>query len=382
MSTVTKRRKKSANKEPEIENEEVNNESEEQQEEESSPPAKRQKKSVEQESSPQKNGTGGQEEKCSILPVEALQDHGIAVADIKKLKESGYHTVSSVAVTMKRKLLQVRGFSDAKVDKLLLIAMRLTHNMGFTTGIEIEQDRKSLIKLTTGSKEFDKLLQGGVQAGEITEVYGEFGSGKSQLCHTMAVTAQLPKSIGGGEGKVVYIDTELTFRPERIRQIAERFNLDGDDVLNNIIVAKAYNTDHQVKLITEVPILCRDFPVALIIVDSVMALYRVDYTGRAELAERQNHLGQFLGKLINLADTYKMCILLTNQVTANPDGMNMFNIPKPIGGNVLAHASATRLFFRKGKDHTRRVTIVDSTMVEKSECSFELSNGGVCDAAE
>lgn len=161
--------------------------------------------------------------------------------------------------------------------------------MGFSTATEYHQKRVELISLTTGSRELDKLLGGGIETGSITEIFGEFRTGKTQICHTLAVTCQLPISLGGGEGKCLYIDTEGTFRPERLLAVAEKFKLKGEEVLDNVAYARAFNTDHQLQLLVQASAMMSESRFALMIVDSATALYRTDYSGRGELA----------GKLIN-----------------------------------------------------------------------------------
>jgi len=200
--------------------------------------------------------------------------------------------------------------------------------------------------LSSGCREVDKLLGGGFETGSITEMYGEFRTGKTQLCHTLAVTCQLPISIGGGEGKCLWIDTEGTFRPERLVSIAEKYKMNGEEVLDNVVYARAYNTDQQFELLIDASALMSQQRFALLIVDSVTALYRVDYIGRAELATRQNHLGRFMHHLHRLAAEYGVAVVITNQVMACVDGgASMFQADpkKPVGGHILAHASTTRL---------------------------------------
>lgn len=170
--------------------------------------------------------------------------------DIKKLAEAGYHTVESIAYTPKKALIAIKGISEAKADKLLTEATKLVP-MGFTTATEFHKQRADIVQLTTGSRELDKLLGGGIETGSITEMFGEFRTGKTQLCHTLAVTCQLPLSQGGGEGKCLYIDTEGTFRPDRCLAVGERFKLNASEVLDNISVARAYNTDHQTSLLIQ-----------------------------------------------------------------------------------------------------------------------------------
>ncbi|KAL6974668.1 recombinase rad51 [Sarracenia purpurea var. burkii] len=205
------------------------------------------------------------------LPVEQLQASGIASLDIKKLKDSGLCTVESVAYSPRKDLLQIKGISEAKVDKIVEAGMLLLYMalpsffpmhllcltasklvpLGFTSASQLHAQRLEIIQITSGSRELDKILEGGIETGSITEIYGEFRSGKTQLCHTLCVTCQLPLDQGGGEGKAMYIDAEGTFRPQRLLHIAERFGLNGADVLENVAYARAYNTDHQSRLLLE-----------------------------------------------------------------------------------------------------------------------------------
>jgi DNA repair protein RAD51 len=250
---------------------------------------------------------------AEFTAVETLEKHGISASDVTKLREAGYATVQSVAYTTRKELSEIKGFSEAKVAKVLDECFKLT-KMGFTTATEIHARRKQLVRITTGSRELDTLLGGGFETNSIVELFGEFRCGKSQLCHQAAVSCQLPLNQGGAEGKCIYLDTEGTFRPERIVSIAERYGLDTEQVLDNIVVARAHNSDHQLKLITDVAAICAESPVALVIVDSVTALLRTDFSGRGELAARQMLLGKILRALQKLADTFGLCVLLTNQV--------------------------------------------------------------------
>lgn len=310
--------------------------------------------------------------------------NGITAGDLKKLQECGFHTVESIAFATKKHLLTIKGISEAKADKLLLEAAKLVP-MGFTSATEFHQKRSEIIQLTTGSRELDKLLGGGLETGSLTEVFGEFRTGKTQLCHTMAVTCQLPVGQSGGEGKCLYIDTEGTFRPERLLAIAERYKMNGAAVLDNVAYARAYNTDHQSQLLVQASAMMSESRYALLIVDSVMALYRTEYTGRSDLPLRQAHLGRFLRMLLRLADEYGVAVLMTNQVVANVDGgATMFQVDpkKPIGGNILAHASTTRLYLRKGRGENRICKIYDSPCLPESEAMFAIHPDGIGDAKE
>ena len=205
--------------------------------------------------------------------------------------------------------------------------------------------RSATIFITTGCVDLDNILGGGIEAGSITELYGEFRTGKTQLCHTLAVTSQMGCDKGGGEGRCMYIDTEGTFRPQRLVAIAERYGLETNGVLDNVAYARAHNTEHQMDLLVAAAGMMSESRFSLIIVDSVTALFRSDYQGRGELSERQIKLGQFMRQLSRLASDFGVAVLVTNQVVSCVDGgAAMFAGPqvKPIGGNILAHASTTR----------------------------------------
>lgn len=190
------------------------------------------------------------EEQCGPLPIQKLEECGISATDVKKLVEAGFHTVESIAYTPKKAILLIKGISEAKADKILSEAARLIP-MGFSTATDFHLRRQEIVYISSGSKELDRLLGGGFETGSITEMFGEFRTGKTQVCHTLAVTCQLPTEQGGGAGKCLYIDTEGTFRPERLLEIAARYGLDGEQVLDNVAYARAYNSDHQSALLIQ-----------------------------------------------------------------------------------------------------------------------------------
>jgi DNA repair protein RAD51 len=315
------------------------------------------------------------------LPIATLEQHGIAAADVRKLVESGYFTVESVAFTPKKHLLLIKGISEAKADKIIGEAAKLVP-LGFTTASEVHQKRSEIVKITSGSKELDKLLGGGIETGSVTEIFGEFRTGKTQICHNLAVTCQLHIEQGGGAGKCLYIDTEGTFRPERLLAVAARFGLDGNQVLDNVAYARAYNSDHQSALLLQASAMMAESRYALLIVDSATALYRTDFSGRGELGARQMHLGRFLRTLLRLSDEFGVAVVITNQVVAQVDGASaIFNADpkKPIGGNIMAHASTTRLYLRKGRGENRICKIYDSPCLPESEAVFSISEDGIGD---
>ncbi|XP_063623812.1 meiotic recombination protein DMC1/LIM15 homolog [Cydia splendana] len=325
------------------------------------------------------------EEDTFFQDVDILQKHGINVADIKKLKTAGICTIKGIQMSTKKKLCNIKGFSDAKVDKIKEACQKVV-TLGFMTALEVSDKRKQVFKISTGSSELDKLLAGGIESMAITEVFGEFRTGKTQLSHTLCVTTQIPTPSGYHGGKVMFLDTEHTFRPDRLRPIADRFNLDQNAVLDNVLYARAYTSEHQAELLDYVAAKFHEEGgvFKLLIIDSIMALFRVDFSGRGELADRQQKLAQVLSRLQKISEEYNVAVFITNQMTADPGATLSFQVDpkKPIGGNILAHASTTRISLRKGRGENRIAKIYDSPDLPESEATFAITSGGVSDAKD
>lgn len=319
----------------------------------------------------------------SLVEIDRLTEFGIPAADITKLKQSGIFTVPGIHMQCKKDLANIKGLSEAKVDKIVEAARKMCDS-GFVNGVACMQQRKRVVKITTGSTALDQLLGGGIESMSITEAFGEFRTGKTQIAHTLCVTCQLPNSMGGGNGKAIFVDTEATFRPERIKPIAERFGLDPEAALENILVARAYTHEHQAHLLSMVAAKMAEDQFSILIVDSITALFRVDFSGRGELAERQQKLGKMLSNLIKTAEEFNVAVYITNQVVADPGGASMFiaDPKKPIGGHILAHASTTRLSLRKGRGDQRICKIYDSPSLPEVECAFSITEQGITDARE
>ncbi|KAJ2914259.1 hypothetical protein MD484_g6128, partial [Candolleomyces efflorescens] len=304
----------------------------------------------------------GDEDESSFDTVDELQRHvcsfytlcfgcmlttleGINVQDITKLKSAAINTIFGVIMTTRRQMLKIKGMSEAKVEKIKEAAQKIAGS-SFATGVEVQDKRKKVLTISTGSKLVDGILGGGVMSQSITEVYGEYRTGKTQLAHTMSVIAQLPPEYGGAS-------------------------------------ARAFNSEHHMELINECSLrFAEDKDFRLLIIDSIMALFRVDYSGRGELSERQQKLAQMLSKLSKLSEEYNIVILMTNQVQSDPGATMTFvagGALKPIGGHILSHASATRIFLRKGRAEERVAKLVDSPDRPESEASYKLDEGGWAD---
>ena len=319
-----------------------------------------------------------------FVEIDRLQDGGINVADLKKLKEAGLHSAMSVIYTTKKDLCNIRGMSDTKVEKIQEAARKLT-SAGFVSGTDFLKNQMSLrFHISTGASKVNQLLGGGIESSSITELFGEFRCGKTQICHTLAVLCQLPLSQGGGQGKVCYIDTENTFRPERIQAIASAYNLDPQQTLKNVVYARCYNSDHLWQLLVCASAKMAEEKFALLVIDSLMAPFRVDYSGRGELAERQQHLGRFMVRLQKLSEEFNIAVVITNQVMSDPGAAMAFaaNPPKPIGGHILAHFSTTRIALRKGRAEQRIMKIYDSPCLPEGDAVYEICSKGIQDVRD
>ncbi len=309
----------------------------------------------------------------------AIEDlPGVGPKGAQKLREAGYEDLMSIAAASAGELAATCEIGEATAEKIIEAARGML-DMGFKTAADVMEKRKEIGKITTGSKALDELLGGaGVETQTITEAYGSFGSGKSQLGFQLAVNVQLPKEKGGLNAKCVFIDTESTFRPERIEQIATAAGLDTKKALKGIFVAKAYNSDHQIVLAEKVKDILKDQNVRLLIIDSMMSHFRSDYSGRGELAPRQQKLNRHLHSLQKLADTNNIAIYITNQVMARPDVM--FGDPTAaVGGHVLAHASGVRMYLRRGKAGKRVAKMIDSPALPEGEAVFTVNENGIND---
>ena len=311
---------------------------------------------------------------------ERLEDLDIGSATSKKLQELGFHTVESLAMATAKELEQA-GISKTNAEKLIRKA-RSCMPLQFIRGDELVKMRQNVLRLTTGSSMLDKLLGGGIESQSITEFYGEYGSGKSQICHQLCVNVQLPPEEGGLGGAALYIDTENTFRTERIFQMAQNLGLDPEEVIKKIIFAEAYTSDHQMFLLENADKVIKENGVRLIIVDSLTSHFRSEYLGREMLAERQQKLNKHMHRLIRLARGFNAAAVATNQVMSKPD-VFFGNAIHPVGGHIVAHTSHTRVFLRKSaRGPVRIARLVSSPHLPEGEGIFRISERGIEDVTE
>jgi len=304
---------------------------------------------------------------------------GVGPATIEKLEAVGYDDLMSVAVATPGQIVEATGMGDATAKKITAMA-RSSLQMGFESGTDLMKKREAVLRISTPSKEINALLAGGFETGAIIECFGAYGSSKTQIGHQLAVSVQLPKEKGGIGGMAVYIDTENTFRPERIVEMAKGLGVDPKKALENIKVARAYNSDHQMLLAEKVEDLIKKegANVKLIIVDSLTAHFRAEFIGRGTLAERQQKINKHMRTLANIASNYNVCVYVTNQVMAKPD--QFFGDPtEAIGGHIVGHNSTFRIYLRKGKKDTRVAKLIDSPNLPNGEAAFMVDTSGIKD---
>ncbi|RJS69888.1 DNA repair and recombination protein RadA [ANME-2 cluster archaeon] len=314
---------------------------------------------------------------------------GIGPATAEKLRDAGFNSVEAIAVASPAELAGTAEIGESTASKIIMAARRSADVGGFETGDAILERRKEVGRLSMGCTEVDRMMGGGFETQAITEVYGEFGSGKTQIAHQLAVNAQLPVDKGGLNGSVILIDTENTFRPDRIAQMVKGLSnryeteYEPEEFLKNIHVARAYNSNHQILLMesaSELADSLRDTgkPVRLLIVDSLTAHFRAEYVGRGTLADRQQKLNKHLHNIMRFADLNNAMVFVTNQVMSKPDAF--FGDPtKPIGGHILGHTSTFRIYLRKSKGDKRVAKLVDSPNLPDGEALFSVTPEGLVD---
>ena len=304
---------------------------------------------------------------------------GIGPGSAKKLEDAGVYDLMSLAVMSPKDLSDMAGIGEAVARKAIQSARKML-DLGFVDGMEYARKREDVHFITTGSKNLDGLLGGkGVESRAITEAFGAYGSGKTQVGLSLAVNVQLPKEQGGASGKCVFIDTEGTFRPARVKQLAEHMGANPEKVLKNIFVARAFNSDHQILLLEKISEMIKNGePIKLLIVDSLTAHFRAEYSGRGTLADRQQKLNKYIHNLMKLAEQHNLAVYVTNQVMSNP--AQMFGDPTvAIGGNIVGHASTYRIYLRRGKQGSRVAKLIDSPNLPENEVMFFLTEKGIQD---
>jgi len=317
--------------------------------------------------------------KVNHLGLECLE--GITPSLLNTLSEIGINTIEALAFSTVKEL-ETAGIPNDKAKLLIQRARQLVIPKTFITAKELMELRRNIKFLTTGAKALDKLIGGGYETQSITEFFGQYGSGKSQSVLTACITAQMPLEEGGLDGGVLFIDTEETFSPKRVMQIAEARGLDPIKALDRIVVAEAYNVEHQMFLVDRADKIIKENDIKLIVVDSLTAHFRSEFLGRETLAERQQKLNMHMHKLLKLARIFNLAVIVTNQVYSKPDQSYASYEWDAVGGNVVGHTSTLRLRIRKASANKRIVTLVDSSWLPFGECAICITEKGIADVEE
>jgi len=303
---------------------------------------------------------------------------GVGDTTVKKLQDAGIVSIRILAIYPITKLMEDAGIGEKTAHKIIKAAQDI-ENMGFKTADIIWEKRKHLNRLTTNSANLDEILAGGIEPGSVTEFYGEYRTGKTQIAHQLCVNVQLPYDEGGLEGNALYIDTEATFRPERIIHMAEAKDLDYNKTLKNIIVGRAYNSDHQVLLIQEASKIIKEKNIKLVVVDSIIGHFRSEYVGRGTLANRQQTLNVHIHDLLRLTEVFdELAVIFTNQVSSRPD-VFYGNPTVATGGHIIAHGATVRIYLRKGKGEQRVAKMIDAPHLPEAEAVFSITDEGIKD---
>jgi DNA repair protein RadA len=301
---------------------------------------------------------------------------GVGPATAEKLQEAGYTDIMSIAVASPKELVDAAEIGESTGAKMILEARKLANIGEFETGNVLLERRSKVGRITTGSKTFDELMGGGFETQSIIELFGEFGSSKTQIAHQLCVNVQLAIDQGGMEKGAYFIDTENTFRPERIVQMAEALDLNPDEILGNIHVARAYNSSHQMLLVEKVIEMSKEKPGGLLVVDSLTAHFRAEYVGRGALADRQQKLNKHMHDLLRWSDLNNGAVCVTNQVSSKPDAF--FGDPtRPIGGHIVGHTATFRIYLRKSKGPKRIARLIDSPHLPEGEAVFTVKEEGI-----
>ncbi|MBD3230392.1 MAG: DNA repair and recombination protein RadA [Candidatus Lokiarchaeota archaeon] len=303
---------------------------------------------------------------------------GIGVSTGRLLWNANYRRHEQIATLTVSELMKIIDVNKTFAGKIIAKA-RKACGMGFIPADILYSRRKEIDRITTGSNSLDGLLGGGVETGSITEFYGPFKSGKTQIVHQLAVDVQLSKDVGGLKGDALYIDSENTFRPERIVSMALAMKLEPQETLKKIRVARAYNSEHQIELVNKIENIFEESNnVRLLIVDSITTHFRSEYIGMSTLHERQQKLNKHLHSLERLADVYNCAVVITNQVLEDPSVI-MGDPIKAVGGNIIAHLCQTRVYLRVSRGNKRLARLIDSPVLPEGEVEFKITNDGILD---
>lgn len=219
------------------------------------------------------------------------------------------------------------------------------------------------MRLATGCSAIDALLEGGIESGTVTELYGGGGSGKTNLC------LQLAKNVAVQGSKVIYIDTEGV-SAERLSQIAGE---DSEKVMSNVLFFRAHSYAEQEKFLNKAVKLSftENMDVELLIVDSLTIFYRALLKDEEE-QNVSSRLGNQLIQMLRLARKKEIPVVVTTQVYQSQDKN------QPVGGHILYHSAKTIIELDDIGPHIRLARIIKHrSIAEKQSVEFKITNEGL-----
>ncbi|MHA1369690.1 MAG: DNA repair and recombination protein RadA [Promethearchaeota archaeon] len=302
---------------------------------------------------------------------------GIGKRTVNRLKTHGFLSARSVA-TLSSRALQDQCGIGTQIAKKIINSARDLCGITFMTADELFERRRHVKRISTGSKCLDEMLGGGIETGAVTEFIGEYGTGKSQIAFQLCLNVQLSDENGGVNGKAMFIDTEGTFRPERLVQMAAPSGVAPRKILQNVIYAHAFNHEHQINIVNQARRMIESKNVKLLVVDSIISHFRSEFCGIDKLIQRQQKLNKHLHQIRKLAETYMLAAVVTNHVQTNPNIM-FGNQAIPTGGNVMAHGVTYRVFLMKRHRNTRIARLIGAPGLPEGEAAFLITACGIKD---
>ena len=307
-----------------------------------------------------------------------------ATKEIARELAKTYGSVASLAMASPTEVAEVCGIGRRTAENLVKKARKRFGGATPVTAEELFKESTSQQRLTTGSKNLDEILGGGIQPGVITELSGAFSTGKTQIAFQLCVNVQFDYSKGGLGGGVYFIDSEGTFSPNRIAEIISLNH--GSDMVNRmlqqIFVSRAFNAEHQVSLAKHTDRLIKDHNIKLVVVDSVASHFRAEFTGKEAIPRRQQILMAHAETLQRVAESYSIPVLITNQVLINPDSFLSGPSLEPALGYAWGHRPTHRVLLRRSRGTARIARVFDSPDQPEREAVFHIIPRGITDNPE
>ena len=301
---------------------------------------------------------------------------GVGPAAAKKLREAFVTTAELLAVQNPVELQKKTKLGEGTIEKIVRNARILLGMHGFKSGLEVEKEMESKARLKTGIEKMDDALFGGIEVGSLVEIYGPARGGKTQVSAHLAARAQLPRDQGGLEGRVLWLDTESSFKPYTIRANALRWGLDPDISLGNVGRAEIFLSDQIQEIFESIPQLCAEQDYVLVVVDSFTGLFRAEYTGLESLRIRQQEMNALLNQMRRTAKATDAVFVYTNQVMSKISAYGGYD-NAPIGGHILSHASDYRFYTRRTKEDKRKIQLIDNAGLPEFNVELVLGWGGM-----